>query len=149
MKKRHLVLTCIAWLISSASASADLALCNRTENETSVALAFRENHMWTSAGWWVIKPDTCKTIVKGELLKSPYFIHASQHDVGGTWQGSELFCVDKGSFTVKGRQNCEDRGFETKKFFDIESNGRSNLSLDLMPLANLPRPDLPPDEPAH
>lgn len=138
MKKHPLALAFIACLCVAAPALADFSLCNRTEHEASVAIAFRKDNMWTSVGWWVLEPGVCETLVMGTLLKSSYFVHAIHHDVGGSWQGAEPFCVDKGSFTVKGRENCEERGLMTREFFEVETNSATNWSLDLLPMADLP-----------
>ena len=124
-------------LLLTATASADFKICNKTDHDAAVALAFREHNMWTSEGWWVIAPGSCDTLVTGELLDSPYYVHARHLTVGGLWQGSETFCVGKGSFTAKGRQECVERGFLSAGFFALPATPERNLTLDLTPLAAL------------
>lgn len=114
-------------------AHADFRVCNKTEHTLGLALAFKDRRMWTSLGWWSVEPDDCETLVEGALLETPYYIHAEHFDVGGAWEGPRLFCVDNGSFEITGREECEDRGFETAGFFEIKTDGQNSLRLDLTP----------------
>ncbi len=112
--------------IVSGRAEADLTVCNQTREPAGIALAMKTETLWSSEGWWTIEPGRCKTLLKGRLAKQDYFIHALHYNVGGRWEGEESFCVDRGSFTIEGRFDCEARGYEKAGFLKVDTKGKSD-----------------------
>jgi uncharacterized membrane protein len=132
-------------LFAGSAAYADLTFCNRTDQAAGVALAFKIKNMWTSNGWWTIKPGQCKAIIFGNLEEGPYYFHAQHYSVGGKWSGKHEFCTDRGSFTIKGRLDCEDRGYVAEGFQTIETQGQRDWQHDLLPTSAARYPDSIPD----
>lgn len=134
--QRYLKLLFAPVLLSNAFASAayaDLTLCNRTDNAAGLAVAFKMENMWTSNGWWTIEAGQCMSVISGDLSGGPYYYHAQHYKVGGEWSGDHEFCTDRGSFTIKGRLDCEDRGYVTEDFQEIDTSGQRNWQHDLLP----------------
>lgn len=109
---------------SPAPAGADLTICNQTSEPAGIAIALVNNDKWKSEGWWTIDPGRCKAVLKGRLADEDYFLHGRHYNVGGRWEGDAAFCIDRGSFSIEGRRNCEMRGFETSGFLKIETEGK-------------------------
>lgn len=119
-------LTAVLFTTLSGPALADLTVCNQTREPAGVALAAKAGAIWRSDGWWTIEPGRCKSLLKGRLTNQDYYLHALHYNVGGRWDGEERFCVDRGSFSIEGRLDCEQRGYETAGFLKIDPQGKSD-----------------------
>src|SRR5262245_16489086 len=92
------LLGCTAYF-AVAPATADLRLCNRTDNRVGVALGYKDGEHWTTEGWWNIPPNTCETLVRGQLIARYYYLYAQDYDQGGEWSGKAFLCTRDKEFT--------------------------------------------------
>lgn len=115
---------CILGIGLAPQADADLTICNQTDQPVGVAIATRIEVVWKSDGWWTVEPGRCKAVLKGHLTGTDYFLHALHYNVGGRWEGTENFCIDRGSFSIEGRHDCDARGFASAGFLRIETKGK-------------------------
>lgn len=111
---------------SAAPAQADLTICNQTHEPAGIALAMKVGAQWTSSGWWTVEAGRCKAVLEGALGEGPYFLHGVHYNVGGRWEGREKFCIGRGSFSIEGRDDCKERGYESVKFLKVETRGKSD-----------------------
>lgn len=121
---------------AAGSAEADteegsLRVCNRTPNPVSVALGYRAERGWQSEGWWVAQPDECQTVYSGRLDARYYYIYAADDIGGGSWDGNNYMCTRDETFTIFGVEDCLARGYERTGFFEIDTQNRSNWTLQL------------------
>ncbi len=116
---------------STIPARADLRVCNQIGKPVSVALGYRANGGWQSEGWWVIAPDACTTVFQGDLNARFYYLFAADDISGGSWDGSVLMCTRDETFTIFGVEDCLARGYERTGFFEIDTESRSNWTLQL------------------
>ena len=72
---------------TSASAHADLKLCNSTSSRVGVAIGYQDTTGWATEGWWNIASQTCETLLKGALPSRFVYVHAVDYDRGGEWGG--------------------------------------------------------------
>ena len=109
-------------LISAAAgpAEARLAICNRSEHMTSVALGRFNGVDWMSEGWWKIAPNACADLIKAPLDARYYYLYATDGGAG-TWDGGKAFCTATRKFTIVGRGQCAGRGYDRKGFFQIDT----------------------------
>jgi uncharacterized membrane protein len=84
-------------------------------------LGYYDGKLWSSSGWWEIPPGVCSELVGGALLARYYYLHASQKEPGRAWDGHHEFCVKSGRFAIQGRDDCRMRGFESKRFFEVDT----------------------------
>ena len=115
----------------SASARADLKLCNKTNSTVGVALGYKDSKGWASEGWWNIPPRECKTLLEGPLIARYYYIFAVDYDKGGTWGGKATLCTRDKIFTIRGRKHCEARGFRTTGFFEVDTGEETDWTVTL------------------
>ncbi len=106
---------------SSAPAQAAFSVCNKTDHTASVALGFYDGKDWGSTGWWTVAAGACTRIINEALFARYYYLYAIHQDVGGAWEGDRSFCIGKGRFSIQGRDGCAAKGFESKKFFQIDT----------------------------
>jgi uncharacterized membrane protein len=108
-----------------------LRVCNRTANPVSIALGYRADRGWQSEGWWVAQPTECQTVFSGQLDARYYYIYAADDIGGGSWDGNNYMCTRDETFTIFGVEDCLARGYERTGFFEIDTQNRSNWTLQL------------------
>jgi|SRR5690554_6176540 len=112
-------------------AKADLRICNETANLVSVALGYRAERGWMSEGWWQAPPGDCRVLFQGELQRRFFYIFAADDVAGGAWDGSVFMCTRDETFTIFGVEDCLARGYERTGFFEIDTQNRSDWTLQL------------------
>ena len=101
-------------------ARADLRICNETANLVSVALGYRAD-----------PPGDCRVLYQGDLQRRFYYIFAADDVSGGAWDGAVFMCTRDETFTIFGVEDCLARGYERTGFFEIDTQNRSDWTLQL------------------
>jgi uncharacterized membrane protein len=114
-----------------SSARADLKLCNTTTARIGVAIGYQDNQGWTTEGWWNIAAQTCETLYKGILSSRFYYIHAVDYDRGGEWAGQSFMCSTDKSFTIRGVQDCQKRGYKRTGYFEVDTGESKDWTIRL------------------
>ncbi len=106
--------------LSATAAHADLTFCNDGPSERRVAIAYSDNGVWTSEGWWVVPGSACTVVVAGDLTRQHYYFHAP---VNGAFSlGEHSFCVSDKAFTLPGADgDCAALGAEERRFSHIDT----------------------------
>lgn len=143
LQKFRFSLTLLAMLVSSllffaVPAKADLRVCNETGNLVSVALGYRAERGWMSEGWWQAPPGDCRVLYQGNLERRFYYIFAVDDVGGGAWDGSVFMCTRDETFTIFGVEDCLARGYERTGFFEIDTQNRTDWTLQLTENAGNP-----------
>ncbi len=112
-------------------ALADLRVCNQTQSTISIAFGYRADSGWQSEGWWVANPEACATVYQGDLGSRYYYLYAVDDMAGGAWDGSVFMCTQDSSFTIFGVEDCLARGYERTGFFEIDTQGRTDWTMQL------------------
>ncbi len=115
----------------TAPARADLRVCNETVNLVSIALGYRAERGWQSEGWWQAPPGECRVLYQGDLPARYYYIYAADDVGGGEWNGTYFMCTRDESFTIFGVEDCLARGYERTGFFEIDTQERTDWTLQL------------------
>ena len=119
-------------------AHADLRICNETANLVSVALGYRAERGWMSEGWWQAGPGDCRVLYQGDLERRFYYIFAADDVAGGAWDGAVFMCTRDETFTIFGVEDCLARGYERTGFFEIDTQNRTDWTLQLTENASGP-----------
>ncbi|WP_082092448.1 DUF1036 domain-containing protein [Devosia epidermidihirudinis] len=119
-------------------AKADLRICNETGNPVSVALGYRADRGWMSEGWWQAPPGDCRVLYQGTLERRFYYIFAADDVGGGAWDGTVFMCTRDETFTIFGVEDCLARGYERTGFFEIDTQNRTDWTLQLTENADGP-----------
>ena len=120
----RLLLLCATVTVLSLPARAEFAVCNKTANTALIAIGLQRAGTWTSAGWWRIKPQSCTTIVRGDLKSRYYYLRSIHMGVEGNWEGNRYFCLSSKNFTIKGRKDCVQRKFSRAGFFEVDTGSK-------------------------
>jgi len=138
---------------AAAPAYADLKVCNQTADPVSIALGYRAKQGWQSEGWWVAAPSQCATVFQGNLNARFFYLFAADDIGGGAWDGDVYLCTRDDSFTIFGVEDCLARGYERTGFFEVDTQNKTDWTLQLTdPAANASDQngtdaDAPPDNP--
>ena len=120
----------------SVPAKADLKLCNNTGSRVQIAVGYKDKDGWASEGWWRVDPaangqDSCKVILSGPLIARYYYIYALDSDKGGSWGGKAMICTQRQKFTIRGIENCAERGYQKQGFFEVDTNEQTDWTVSL------------------
>ncbi len=115
----------------ASPAKADLRVCNQIGKPISIALGYRAERGWQSEGWWVTAPDTCAIVFEGDLNSRFYYLFAADDIAGGAWDGTVFMCTRDETFTIFGVEDCLARGYERTGFFEIDTENRSDWTIQL------------------
>lgn len=129
---KHLrTLAAVLLLGSTAPAAADLKLCNTTSSRIGVAIGYQDANGWATEGWWNIAAQTCETLYKGALASRYFYVHAVDYDRGGEWSGQSFMCTSDRSFTIRGVQDCQRRGYKRIGFFEVDTGDAKDWTVRL------------------
>ena len=110
-------------------AQAAMVFCNRTQGAIEAALGYRDVDGWLSEGWWKIQPGQCARVLGGTLNQRFYFYYAralttrDRNKPPYIWSGKYHFCTNIKAFRIEGDVKCEDKGYKTKDFQQIDLGG--------------------------
>ena len=121
----------LASMLLTTPANADLKLCNTTSSRIGVAIGYQDPNGWTTEGWWNVAAQTCETLYKGALSSRFYYIHAIDYDRGGEWAGKSVMCTVDKSFTIRGVQDCNRRGYKGTGFFEVDTQEAKDWTIRL------------------
>lgn len=112
-------------------AQADLKLCNKTPSRVGIAIGHKRPEGWTTEGWWTISPNSCETLLEGELVSRYYYVHALDYDVGVEWTGKAFMCTQDNAFTIHGINDCAKRGYDLTGFVEIDTGEETDWTVQL------------------
>lgn len=121
----------VSMFITPSIAQADFRICNDTKSLVGAALGYKEDEKWLSEGWFQIPPETCSSLIEGDLNSRFYYIYAEDADKGGQWRGDVFLCTNEREFKIEGVQDCFTRGHIKTGFFEIDTENRSNWMVRL------------------
>lgn len=127
-------------VLTTTDARADFRICNDTSSLVGAALGYRESGKWISEGWFQIPPETCSSLIEGELSSRFYYIYAEDADSGGQWRGEVFLCTQDREFRIEGVQDCFKRGLVKTGFFEIDTGNRANWMVRLTEQSQTPAP---------
>lgn len=108
---------------SAAAAPAEdlgLRICNDSDAEQAVSIAYEGDEGWTSEGWWNVQPAACATVVAGALQKRYYYLR-SEVDGKVFTEGAYGFCTTPKEYTIVGDKDCPARGYDAENFAEIDT----------------------------
>jgi len=137
-------------------AAADFRLCNRSTSRVGIALGYKDGNAWSTEGWWNIGPNSCETLLRGDLVARYYYVYAIDYDLGGEWAGKAFMCTREKEFTIRGIEDCLARGYDRTGFFEVDTHEQKSWTVQLTeqkqpaasaPLNVPPAPPTPPKRP--
>ncbi len=113
------------------SQSRGLQLCNDTPHLVWSAIGFVSKDNFTTQGWLKIPSGECIRAINKSLLDRYYFVYAEAVDKQGKpllqsgkpliWGGTFDLCTKPTRFTIEGRNECAEKGFDKTGFMKIDT----------------------------
>lgn len=132
---RRLLLACavpvVAVTLAPLPAAADFRLCNRSSSRVGIALGYKDGNSWATEGWWNIAPNSCETLLRGDLVARYYYVYAIDYDLGGEWSGKAYMCTREKEFTIRGIADCLARGYDRTGFFEVDTQEQKSWTVQL------------------
>lgn len=123
---RFIPLLLLTSVLVAGPAEASLTVCNKGKHPAKVALGRFDGRDWISEGWWTVAPGDCIDLIKAPLDARYYYLYGTDN-AAGVWDGTTAFCIAPASkFSVKGRADCSRRGYDRKRFFQIDTEDNLN-----------------------
>lgn len=120
----------LSLLLAASQGQAGLNVCNQTDLRASVAIGYNQDGTWTSEGWWIVDPGSCKTVVGGALSKRYYYWHATNSN--GAFSGENYtFCTRSEVFTIAGDNDCAQRGYNRADFNEVDTDRDAEFIITL------------------
>jgi uncharacterized membrane protein len=122
----RLVCATLFGLALAAPSQAALHVCNKAKYPARVALGRFDGRAWMSEGWWTIPPGNCATLIATPLQARYYYLYGSDTD-SGVWDGGTGFCTAaREKFSISGQGDCARRGYDRRRFFQIDTGNSTN-----------------------
>ncbi len=129
--RRAMALPLLGYALLPSTAAADLKLCNATSSRIGVAIGYQDGKGWATEGWWNVSSQTCETLLKGTLSSRFYYVFAVDYDRGGEWAGTNVMCTADKTFTIRGIQDCQRRGYRKTGFFEVDTTEAKDWTIRL------------------
>jgi uncharacterized membrane protein len=121
-------------LAFTAPANAQFAVCNQTLDALNLAVATETGGVFSSEGWWTIGANRCVDVIKEELVSRYIYVYATdvfgQPILSGDFTG-EAMCVGTKRFEIKGTDSCWQRGYQSVRFMEVDTQAMSRWTLFL------------------
>ena len=75
--------------------------------------------------------QSCEVLLKGPLVARFYYVHALDYDRGGEWGGKSTMCTADKMFTIRGEQECPNRGYKRSGFFEVDTHEEKDWTVKL------------------
>lgn len=121
----------VSILAFSLPASADLRVCNKTQNQINIALGYRAPRGWQSEGWWLAATNECAIVYNGDLNARYFYLFVADDISGAAWDGKVFMCTRDESFTIFGVEDCLARGYERSGFFEVDTRNKADWTVEL------------------
>ena len=97
-------------MLATASARAELTLCNRTSYRVDAAVGLEKRANVATRGWFRIDPGECRQVVDGALDVDMVYVHARTPPVYGSapmpQAGHAELCIRDGDFEIVNARGC-------------------------------------------
>jgi uncharacterized membrane protein len=114
-------LAALIMLGSTSAARAEFAVCNQTLDVVNLSVGQQVQGVFQTEGWWTVGANQCVNVIREELANRFIYIYAT--DVFGhpILSGSTEMCVGRRRFTVRGIEDCWQRGHAAARFYEVDT----------------------------
>lgn len=130
---RFFFVALFAFLVNTATAHAQLNVCNKGPSPILVAIAFDTAEQPISMGWTRIEGKSCAEALSKELDQPFYYYYAYDEKAALEWTGPYRFCVsNQKEFSIRGAADCEARNYRTIGFTQFETGNYKKFTFNII-----------------
>ena len=118
-----LAASCMALAIffAPSEAQAEFTVCNQTLDVVNLAVGQEIDSAFQTDGWWTIGANQCVNVIRDELINRYIYIYATDVFGNAILSGSTDMCVERKRFTVRGIDECWQRGHIAARFYEVDT----------------------------
>jgi uncharacterized membrane protein len=130
-KARAALLALIIALFLSTAARAEFTVCNQTLDVVNLAVGQEIDSTFQTDGWWTVGANQCVNVIREELSSRYIYVYAT--DVFGhpILSGATDMCIQKRRFTIRGTEECWQRGHIAAAFYEVDTLAQVRWTLFL------------------
>jgi uncharacterized membrane protein len=102
-------------------ARAEFTVCNQTLDVVNLAVGQEIDSAFQTDGWWTIGANQCVNVIRDELTNRYIYIYATDVFGNAILSGSTDMCVERKRFTVRGIDECWQRGHIAARFYEVDT----------------------------
>jgi uncharacterized membrane protein len=111
----------LAAILASGSARAEFTVCNQTLDVVNLAVGQDVDSTFQTDGWWTIGANQCVDVIREELSNRYVYVYATDVFGHAILEGSTGMCVEKRRFTIRGIDDCWQRGHILARFLEVDT----------------------------
>ncbi len=125
------LLTLLSLLCAPSLARAEFTVCNQTLDVVNLAVGQEVEAAFQTDGWWTIGANQCVNVIREELTNRYIYIYATDVFGNAILSGSTDMCVERKRFTVRGIDECWQRGHIAARFYEVDTLEQSRWTFFL------------------
>lgn len=107
--------------LMTGSARAEFTVCNQTLDVVNLAVGQDIDGTFQTDGWWTIGANHCVDVLREELSNRYVYVYATDVFGHAILEGSTGMCVEKRRFTIRGIDDCWQRGHILARFLEVDT----------------------------
>jgi uncharacterized membrane protein len=116
--------TALAALLWPSAARAEFTVCNQTLDVVNLSVGQKVDGVFQTDGWWTVGVNQCVNVVQEELTNRYVYVYATDAFGHAILPGSTDMCVDKRRFTIRGIDECWQRGHIAARFYEVDTQAQ-------------------------
>jgi len=108
-------------VLSTNRAHAEFTVCNQTLDVVNLAVGQKVDNADQTDGWWTIGANQCVNVIREELANRYIYLYATDVFGHAILNGSTEMCVDRRRFSIRGIEECWQRGHIAARFVEVDT----------------------------
>nr|WP_192254478.1 DUF1036 domain-containing protein [Mesorhizobium silamurunense] len=108
-------------ILTAGKAHAEFTVCNQTLDVVNLAVGQKVDDADQTDGWWTIGANQCVNVIREELTNRYIYIYATDVFGHAILNGSTEMCVDRRRFSIRGIDECWQRGHIAARFVEVDT----------------------------
>jgi uncharacterized membrane protein len=113
--------TLLLAVLCAGEARAEFTVCNQTLDVVNLAVGQKVDDADQTDGWWTIGANQCVNVIREELTNRYIYIYATDVFGHAILAGSTEMCIERRRFSVRGIDECWQRGHIAAKFLEVDT----------------------------
>ncbi len=115
-------------LFSPFFSFSQLDVMNNSFDDVWISIAYLENNIWYSEGWWKVQEQKKARVYNKQLTNRYYYFYAYQDNGSSIWKGESRFCSPRTIFKLNSF-NCTSEEYAYYREIDVGNNKTYVISL--------------------
>jgi uncharacterized membrane protein len=111
-------------LLWPAAARAEFTVCNQTLDVVNLSIGQKVDGSFQTDGWWTVGVNQCVNVIQDELTNRYVYIYATDAFGHAILPGSTDMCIDRRRFTIRGIDECWQRGHIAARFYEVDTQAQ-------------------------